>query len=274
MNEERYKISEMAKLLGVTTHMLRHYEKMKIIRPEVDEINGYRYYSVVDTRRFNLGRTLLASGFSLEQSAQIMKDIVPEELKALARQKIEEKNKEILHAELAIKYLEELENYYPDIFGKVDQVWVEHYPNMWRLELSDKEEALGGHLLDRQKKAWLENLPAVKWVSRMRAADLQNFPEGKAKYTYGLMCPEKDAVKIGLEKTGDVEVIPGGDYLVTIHTKSSRGPYLWSDVSALINYLRREEIRTFGDAFSHIVASKNTEGGHINYHKVFLKIYS
>ena len=42
----RYTISEMASLLGVTTHTLRYYEKMGLIRPEVNEETGYRYYTV------------------------------------------------------------------------------------------------------------------------------------------------------------------------------------------------------------------------------------
>lgn len=54
----RYTISEMASLLGVTTHTLRYYEKMGLIRPEVNEETGYRYYTVTDTRRFNLCREL------------------------------------------------------------------------------------------------------------------------------------------------------------------------------------------------------------------------
>lgn len=33
----RYTISEMASLLGVTTHTLRYYEKMGLIHPEVNE---------------------------------------------------------------------------------------------------------------------------------------------------------------------------------------------------------------------------------------------
>lgn len=57
----RYTISEMASLLGVTTHTLRYYEKMGLIRPEVNEETGYRYYTVTDTRRFNLCRELRAA---------------------------------------------------------------------------------------------------------------------------------------------------------------------------------------------------------------------
>ena len=38
----RYTISEMASLLGVTTHTLRYYEKMGLIHPEVNEDTGYQ----------------------------------------------------------------------------------------------------------------------------------------------------------------------------------------------------------------------------------------
>ena len=62
-----YTISEMAALLGVTTHTLRYYEKMGLIQPEVNRETGYRYYTVTDTRRFNLCRELRAAGFTLEE---------------------------------------------------------------------------------------------------------------------------------------------------------------------------------------------------------------
>ena len=63
----RYTISEMAALLGVTTHTLRYYEKIGLIQPEVNRETGYRYYTVTDTRRFNLCRELRAAGFTLEE---------------------------------------------------------------------------------------------------------------------------------------------------------------------------------------------------------------
>ncbi len=37
----RYTISEMAALLGVTTHTLRYYEKMGLIQPEVNRETGW-----------------------------------------------------------------------------------------------------------------------------------------------------------------------------------------------------------------------------------------
>ena len=68
----RYTISEMASLLGVTTHTLRYYEKMGLIHPEVNEDTGYRYYTVTDTRRFNLCRELRAAELSLEECRELI----------------------------------------------------------------------------------------------------------------------------------------------------------------------------------------------------------
>ena len=44
--KEYYSIGETAKLLGVTTTTLRHYEKIGILKPKkISEDTGYRWYT-------------------------------------------------------------------------------------------------------------------------------------------------------------------------------------------------------------------------------------
>ena len=88
------------------------------------------------------------------------------------------------------------------------------------------------------------------------------------------MCYEEDARALGLEKTEEVEIIPGVDHLITIHEKCTRGPFQWEDLGALTAYLQKESITVYGDAFCHIMASKTIDGAMVNYHRVFLKVYS
>lgn len=95
----RYTISEMASLLGVTTHTLRYYEKMGLIHPEVNEDTGYRYYTVTDTRRFNLCRELRAAELSLD--------------------------------ELAIRFLEHKREQYRTLEQNAGRIWVQNFPEMW-----------------------------------------------------------------------------------------------------------------------------------------------
>ena len=102
----RYTISEMASLLGVTTHTLRYYEKMGLIHPEVNEDTGYRYYTVTDTRRFNLCRELRAAELSLEECRELIGAPTVEQSDAMFNHQIAQLRRRQVLDELAIRFLE------------------------------------------------------------------------------------------------------------------------------------------------------------------------
>ena len=272
--KNRYTISEMAELLGVTTHMLRHYEKVGIIHPDVDEENGYRYYTVIDTRRFNLSRSLMQCGFSLEECARVMGDMPIEELGNLTERCVRNLRLEIERSRIAINYLQDIQDTFENLDSRVNRIWVENYPRMWRLRVSQNESAVKSASLKEQKSRWLSCLPAVRWVSRIPREEVRRFSSGIIEYDYGLMCLEEDALALGFQKTPEVEIIPGGDYLASMHRKTVRGPYTWEDIHYLTDYLQQEGITLFGDTYSFIFASRVEDGVEANYHKLFCKIYS
>lgn len=100
----RYTISEMASLLGVTTHTLRYYEKMDLIHPEVNEDTGYRYYTVTDTRRFNLCRELRAAELSLEECRELIGAPTVEQSDAMFNHQIAQLRRRQVLDELAIRF--------------------------------------------------------------------------------------------------------------------------------------------------------------------------
>lgn len=100
----RYTISEMASLLGVTTHTLRYYEKMGLIHPEVNEDTGYRYYTVTDTRRFNLCRELRAAELSLEECRELIGAPTVEQSDAMFNHQIAQLRRRQVLDELAIRF--------------------------------------------------------------------------------------------------------------------------------------------------------------------------
>ena len=163
----RYTISEMASLLGVTTHTLRYYEKMGLIRPEVNEETGYRYYTVTDTRRFNLCRELRAAELSLEECRELIgSPSVEQSDKMFARQAARLRRRQVLD-ELSIHFLEKMQEQYRTLEQDVGRVWVQNFPEMWRLTFSQEEEASRDRELQQEKAEWLECMPATRWVSRL-----------------------------------------------------------------------------------------------------------
>lgn len=70
---EKYMIREFAALNDVTPRMLRHYDKMDILKPDyVDPYTGYRYYSKAQCTMVNLVLLLKDMEFSLPEIREIM----------------------------------------------------------------------------------------------------------------------------------------------------------------------------------------------------------
>ena len=226
----RYTISEMASLLGVTTHTLRYYEKMGLIRPEVNEETGYRYYTVTDTRRFNLCRELRAAELSLEECRELIgSPSVEQSDKMFARQAARLRRRQVLD-ELSIHFLEKIQEQYRTLEQDVGRVWVQNFPE---------------------------------------------FRVGRNEYDYGLMMEADAARRLGLQRTRHVEVVCGGDYLVTIWKKDYRGSFGWDSLETLHDEIVRRGFRAVGETFSSIVASRQQpDGSVVNYHHTRTKIYT
>jgi len=73
----KYKVNELAKLLGVTTMTLRRYEKYGYIAPERDD-SDYRLYNTSDISRIAQIRQLRRCGFSHEMISAMLGGTQPE----------------------------------------------------------------------------------------------------------------------------------------------------------------------------------------------------
>ncbi|MGY3778497.1 MerR family transcriptional regulator [Isobaculum melis] len=68
-----FKIGDFSKLASISVRMLRHYNKIELLIPEVvDADSGYRYYSAQQLQTINQIKTLRDMGFSLG----IIKEII------------------------------------------------------------------------------------------------------------------------------------------------------------------------------------------------------
>jgi DNA-binding transcriptional MerR regulator len=165
----RYTISEMASLLGVTTHTLRYYEKMGLIHPEVNEDTGYRYYTVTDTRRFNLCRELRAAELSLEECRELIGAPTVEQSDAMFNHQIAQLRRRQVLDELAIRFLEHKREQYRTLEQNAGRIWVQNFPEMWRLTFSQEEAADRDKELQQEKAEWLECMPATRWAGARSA---------------------------------------------------------------------------------------------------------
>lgn len=71
MEQRLLRAGQLARLLGVSTDLLRHYERIGILPPPLRASNGYRLYSPRSVDRVRAVRRSLGLGFSLAELSGI-----------------------------------------------------------------------------------------------------------------------------------------------------------------------------------------------------------
>ena len=68
-------ISEFAKLRGVTSETLRHYDRTGLLKPvHIDGQTGYRYYSILQYEQLGTIKELRQLGFSIDAISEYFKE--------------------------------------------------------------------------------------------------------------------------------------------------------------------------------------------------------
>ncbi len=78
--DERYKIGDVARLLGIPVQTLRYYEDKGLVRPIKDDKTGYRYYTAWEIDRLLDSLQLRNLDFSINETESILKSNSLEEI--------------------------------------------------------------------------------------------------------------------------------------------------------------------------------------------------
>jgi predicted transcriptional regulator YdeE/DNA-binding transcriptional MerR regulator len=83
------KIGDFSRLAQVTVKTLRHYDRLRLLRPVyIDRFTGYRYYALEQLPRLNRILALKDLGFSLDQVSELLDNELPaQRLRDLFNQK-------------------------------------------------------------------------------------------------------------------------------------------------------------------------------------------
>ena len=68
----RYRVGELAKLVGVSVRLLHHYDLMGVVRPSARSEAGYRLYAEEDLLRLQQALTLRCLGFPLRRIRELL----------------------------------------------------------------------------------------------------------------------------------------------------------------------------------------------------------
>ena len=266
-----YTINEMARQLGVTTHMLRYYERMGLIEPHTNEKTGYRYYSVKDTRRFNISRMYRAYGMSISECKELLNG---GDFSRVVRLLDEQESK--MHEEINFK-MDKLHTflfwkpYIENIFEDLGRARVIHLPTVYRVTISHNEKRAEDPALTAYFARWIDRFPVCTWASRIKKEVLKA-PERGVFYDYGLIMPEMFFLKYDLYHDSYAERIEGGTYVYTVFRKDTDEPFTLDCMEPTAPFLEKRGLQIVGDGFSNCLYSTKENGEVVNYHYFAMKV--
>lgn len=87
MEGMKYKIGDVARILGISTDLLRYYEKRAVVRPVKDKANDYRYYEAWDINFLMDCLWMKGFGFGIEEIGHMVTSCPYDELLERFRRK-------------------------------------------------------------------------------------------------------------------------------------------------------------------------------------------
>ena len=107
----KYKIGQLSSSMGVSTHLLKHYEKFNLLQPTKDDSTNYRYYDISQGQRVIESKRYRNMGFPLKETAELINELSTEEMDDMLMDQIGNLEQQIRELEtqklLAMMYQEE-----------------------------------------------------------------------------------------------------------------------------------------------------------------------
>lgn len=242
--KDKFLIGELSKIFNISTDTLRHYDKIDLVKPEYDENNDYRYYSIRNF--FKLSRILFLKNLdiSLGDIKKYMGDKNRSNLLCLLKKKEEEidiKMNNLVNLKKKIQTkLELLEN----IEGELDQIIVKKIPQRVG-EFIDMNNLVSDYEIKETLKRNLNYLKISSWLTEgqiytsLSKEDIEKGIFNKFRYFM-------ETEPIDSELCEQWMVIPENDYVCVTFL----GPYrnMGKHYQLLIQWIEENGYQIAGDS--------------------------
>lgn len=124
-----YKIGDISRLYGISNDILRHYEKIGLLIPDIRGENGYRYYSEKQLWKLNNIRSLRGLGLGLNEIIDFLNNRSVEKTKELIDfqlEKINENLEKLLNLKKELELKKDNIQYYEkfSFYEKINVVYI------------------------------------------------------------------------------------------------------------------------------------------------------
>lgn len=265
----KYKIGDVAKLLGITTEAIRYYEDQGIITPTKSANSGYRYYGVWDLHILIRSRSYRQYGYSLSETAELINHYnIPDIVSNLSK-KEEDIEKEIIWNINLLKHIRQMQNIITEAENSLGKYRIEFSPPIYRIDVQNGYELYFDPRHLELYRSWIDKVPFVFPSALFHYKDIE---EGNDKFSFGLGIDEEYANFLEVKESEDVTFYPSQLSVYTVLISSSDTALSPEKLSQFIKDMNAQGLNLKGDVISRVVLVNKTDGKYLSWHQLWLPI--
>ncbi len=265
----KYKIGEVANVLGISPDLLRYYEKKGVVTPQKGRYNDYRYYDAWDINFLMDCLWFKNFGFSIEQISDMVRSYSATDITNMFYSKEEELRSTIRRCELLLQRSEEyrkgVENM--KLLGLCDISMSPAgtcYINRYGDEYPDRDE------LAPIARKWLELMPFSHRYFEFSEKALRG--EDPGGYRWGYFLSRDYIRKLGVETVPPMIQLEAVKSIHTVCRSSGKGRFSPKMLDSAVRYARENGYKLKGPARGTLLASVFEEGELSGYFEVWIPL--
>ncbi len=268
----RYKIGDVARILGISPDLLRYYEKKGVVTPYKDVHNDYRYYDAWDINLLMDCLWFKNFGYSIEQIADMVRIPSAQELQEVFLDKEDELRATIRRCELLLRRSEEHRAQLariPVLLGKCE---LADSPARLRYINRVGEEYPTGEGLERFARQWLRALPFNHRYFEISREALFGGSEDDYRWGFSL---ETDYVReLDFPTGAPMEWVAPAHGIHTVFKSRGKGNFSPRHLDYALEWARQEGLTISGPAQGVLMASLLDEGELCGYFECWIPVTS
>lgn len=265
----RYKIGDVAKILGISPDLLRYYEKKGVVKPVKDRANDYRYYEPWDINFLIDCLWYKNFGFGIEQVARIVSRSSYDDIISTMAEKDAEIEASIHHQEMLLRRvrenLQEVRRAKTQL-GRCDLVYspeIVRYLNRYNFIYDNSKD------LQRLSHQWLQYMPFTHRCFEIGQEDLENKTDN---YAWGFSLSMDYVRDLDVPVEPPVIHLPSEPSVHSVFKSSGKNAFTPRHLKFLMDYVRENHLTVAGNARGNLICSVLEEDQLTGYFEVWLPI--
>lgn len=267
----KYKIGQLSKTMGVSTHSIKHYEKFKLVYPCKDDATNYRYYDLSQYARIIDCKKFRNIGVPIKDISLLLNNSSNDDFNNILQHHISDLDSQIetlLHQKELAKTLY---NRSKSCDKYLDEWFVDIMPSIYFLKQSNNKEIIEDNHSFIDDINLIDYVPIVEYILYINK---ESFTDNNIKYSWGLGFTEDNCYLINNNITKNTKFTRIESRKCFITYIKIQLPYIsnGSLVNIINNILIKFSIKISSDILAFSIKKSNENGIIYEYLKICIPL--